>query len=122
MRGSCQIAGSMSVLALLALCSACAGHPPPPRGAAPATMTAGPLPHGPAEPGGGLPVPSLDVAWAPPMLVAGDLAPLREALARHASVAMHLGDRLSGPEGTERAVAMVQALRPGAAVTALEVA
>lgn len=114
MRGQIEIAGAGLTLALSTL--ACAGHPPPPRGAAPATMTAGPLPRGPAEPRHGLPIPSLDLAWAPPILTAGDPQPLREALGRHESVVLQPGERLGGPEWAARMRQLVRALQPEIAV------
>lgn len=95
------------------LASACAGHPPAPWGAAAATMAAGSLPHGPSEPVQGLPMPSLDVPWTPPMLVAGDVEQLAAALAGHASIALQLGDRFGGPEALARIEALVRTLRPG---------
>lgn len=105
-------------LALLTLAVACAGHPPPPRGATAATMASGRLPSGPAEPGRGLPMPSLDVAWTPPMLTAGDLEALSEGLSDDKQVALHLGRRFGGPEWTRRIASLLQALRPQAEVVA----
>lgn len=110
MRGKFEIAGTGLALALCTL--ACAGHPPPPRGAAPATMTAGPLPRGPAEPEHGLPMPGLDLQWMPPILSAGDPLPLREALRRHASVLIQPGDRMGGPEWAHRGRELMRALHP----------
>lgn len=110
------LAGCLAVLA-----SACAGHPPAPWGAAPATMAAGALPRGPSEPGQGLPMPSLDVPWTPPMLVAGDVEQLADALAGHDAIALQLGDRFGGPEALARVAALVRTLRPGVAITAEEV-
>jgi len=119
-RGHTSPSNPGPALALLALAlgsSACAGHRPPPRGAAPAIFAAGPLPSGPAEPVRGLPIPSLDVGWMPPILTAGDLGSLRDALQRHPSVALVLGDRLGGDEWESRAGALVRTLRPQATVT-----
>ncbi len=113
---SASTGASLALTTLAMLAVACAG-PPRPRGAAPATSAAGPLPSGPAEPQRGLPIPSLDVTWMPPILTAGDLGPFREALKRHPSVAVHLGDRLGGLEWQARAGALVRALRPEASVT-----
>lgn len=106
---------------LVALASACAGHPPAPWGAAPATMAAGSLPRGPSEPVQGLPMPSLDVPWTPPMLVAGDVEQLAAALAGHPSIALELGDRFGGPEALARAEALVRALHPGVEIVAEDV-
>lgn len=108
------------VLALTTLATACAGHRPPPRGAAPATMASGRLPSGPAEPGHGLPMPSLDVPWTPPMLTAGDLEALRSRLAERPRVAIRHGRRFGGPEWSHRIGALVQQLRPQAQVIATE--
>lgn len=108
-------------LALATLTLACAGHPPPPRGAAPVTVAAGTLPHGPSEPAGGLPMPGLDGAWTPPMLTAGDLEQLRATLQAHDSVALHLGDRFDDPEQASRVQDLVHALHPGASTSVLDV-
>lgn len=89
---------------------------PPPRGAAAVTVVSGPLPSGPAEPGLGLPMPSLDVPWTPPILSAGDLEALREALRGHGSVAVRLGERLQGPEWIARIEGLVGALTPGVTI------
>lgn len=107
---------------LVAVASACGGHAPAPWGAAPATVAAGPLPHGPSEPVRGLPMPSLDVAWTPPMVVAGDVEQLRAALALHRSVALHLGQRLGDPEHVIGLEALVRTLHPDIAIAAEEVA
>lgn len=105
--------GHGMTLTLATLGAACGGHAPAPWGAAPATMAAGPLPHGPAAPVRGLPMPSLDLPWTPPMLVAGDLEQLRVALAGYDSVALQLGDRFGGPEQAARVEALLQAIHPG---------
>lgn len=106
----------------LALCPllACAGGPPAPRGAAPVTVAAGPLPSGPADPVRGLPMPSLDVPWTPPMLTAGDLEQLRDALAGHDAIALHLGERFAAPEPAAQVQHLVEALRPGASTEVLD--
>jgi hypothetical protein len=106
--------GLAAGLALLA--SACAGHAPAPWGAAAATVAAGPLPRGPSEPVRGLSMPSLDLPWTPPSLVAGDVGQLAAALTGHGSIALQLGPRFGGPEALARVEALVQALRPGAAI------
>ena len=110
--------GLATALALYA--SACGGHAPAPWGAAPATVAAGPLPRGPSEPVQGLPMPSLDVPWTPPSLVAGDVEPLAAALAGHESIALRLGPRFGGPEAMARIEALVHALRPGVAIASQE--
>ena len=101
-----------TTVALTTLLVGCTGHRPPPRGAAAVTVAAGTLPSGPAEPGRGLPMPSLDVAWMPPMLTAGDLEGLRAKLHGHGSVSLHLGERFEGPEWTSRLGGLLNALRP----------
>jgi hypothetical protein len=108
-------------LALASPAVACGGNLPAPRGAAPATMAAGPLARGPSEPVRGLPMPSLDVAWTPPMLVAGDVDQLGAALGGHDTIALQLGARFGGSEATERVEALVRALHPGVAIAAEEV-
>ncbi len=108
------------VVALLTLPVACGGHAPTPWGAAPVVVAAGPLPDGPREPVRGLPMPSLDMPWTPPMMVAGDLEQLRAALAGHDSVALRLGDRLGGAEQGARIEALLQALQPGITTVAAE--
>jgi len=107
-------------LTLVLLASACGGHAPAPWGAAPATVAAGPLPRGPSEPVQGLPMPSLDVPWTPPSLVAGDVEPLAGALASHEAIALRLGPRFGGPEAMTRIEALVHALRPGVAIAGEE--
>ncbi|MCX4239317.1 hypothetical protein [Paraliomyxa miuraensis] len=107
-------------LALTTLTIACTGHSPAPRGAAPVEVVAGPLPAGPSEPATGLPMPSLDVPWTPPVLTAGDPEPLRAALADHDSIALHLGRRFQGSEQAARVEDLVHALHPGAAIEVLE--
>lgn len=67
-----------------------------PSGAQPVAVAAGPIPAGPAAPKHGLPVPSLEVTWQPPQVVAGDTAELASALKPFASVGVHLGPRLFG--------------------------
>lgn len=122
MRRRSRALGHALPVSLLVGSVACGGHAPAPRGAAAATVAAGPLPSGPAEPTGGLPIPSLDVAFVPPMVVAGDLAPLRAALEGHDAVTLQLGRRLGDPEQVARLEALVRALRPGMAITAEDVA
>lgn len=108
-------------LALVSSALACGGNLPPPRGAAPATMAAGPLARGPSEPVQGLPMPSLDVPWTPPMLVAGDVEQFGAALAGHDAIALQLGARFGGPEAAARVEALVRALHPGVTIAAEEV-
>ncbi|MEM9458796.1 MAG: hypothetical protein AAGF11_31755 [Myxococcota bacterium] len=50
------------------------------------------------------------------MLTAGDPGPLRQALGRHGSVALALGDRLGGPQWAARTRSLVEALHPAATV------
>jgi hypothetical protein len=56
--------------------------------------------------------------WAPLAVVAGDVEALRIELARHASVALHLGPRLANPETIAHVEALVHALVPGIAIVA----
>lgn len=74
---------------------------------------------GPARPTGGLEFPSLAVEWTPPMLTAGDVELLAEALARHPQVTLVLGPRLAGATWAERGVTMLAALSPATRVTGL---
>ncbi|MEM7160608.1 MAG: hypothetical protein AAF799_47670 [Myxococcota bacterium] len=116
MTGRTQSFCTNTAVALSTLLVACAGHRPPPRGAAAVTVAAGTLPSGPAEPGRGLPMPSLDVSWMPPMLTAGDLEGLRAKLHGHGTVSLHLGERFDGPEWTSRLGGLLNALRPETSV------
>lgn len=109
--------GTAIAWALVTLVSGCGGRMPAPRGAAPVTVAAGPLPPGPAAPERGLPMPSLDVEWTPPMLTAGDLDGLRGALAQHAALLVRPGPRLQGPEWEERLQTLMHALQPQAEVS-----
>ncbi len=82
---------------------------PRPLNAEPASLSAGAIPRGPAPPERGLPMPSLDVAWTPPMVTAGDVNALAQALEGHDHALVRLGPRLSEEA---RAELLVRALRP----------
>ena len=56
---------------------------------------AGALPPGPPAPTGGLVVPTLDVAWRPPSMTAGDIEGLRKALSGGSALVVLLGPRLA---------------------------
>ncbi|MCA9656648.1 MAG: hypothetical protein H6712_05395 [Myxococcales bacterium] len=96
----------------MTLLGACGGRMPAPRGASAVTVAAGPLPTGPAEPDRGLPMPSLDLDWAPPMQTAGDLESLRQALAGSTAISIRPGPRLRGPEWEARLQGLAHALAP----------
>jgi hypothetical protein len=105
--GTLQTAGVLA-MALVAL-GCTRGGDPRPLHAEPASLSAGAIPRGPAPPTAGLPIPSLDVQWTPPMVTAGDVEALAHALAGHDRTVVRLGPRLSDEA---RAEALVAALRP----------
>lgn len=76
-------------------------------------------PDGPPPPGGGLPMPSLDLDWHPPSAAAGDVEALAAALAKHPRVALVV-DPSIGESGGEldamRLAALVGRLAPNTAV------
>jgi hypothetical protein len=79
-------------------------------------VATGQLPEGPADPTHGLPIPSLDVQWEPPQVIAGDVAALQSALQSRREVVPFVGARLEGPVWPRRVEALVQALGPDVAV------
>lgn len=83
---------------------------PRPLGAEPAALSSGPVSRGPAPPTRGLPMPSLDLLWTPPMATAGDVEALAKALSGHEAAVVRLGARLSQQA---RAEELVKALHPG---------
>src|SRR5690606_31559349 len=58
-------------------------------------------------------MPSLDVPWTPPSVVAGDAHALGDALAAHGKVGVQLGARLSGSRRASEILAALDALAPG---------
>ena len=100
--------GATTAVALLALGCTRSGDPRP-LNAEPASLSAGAIPRGPAPPKAGLPIPSLDVPWTPPMVTAGDVHALAHALEGHDRALVRLGPRLSDED---RAELLVRALQP----------
>lgn len=92
-----RLAGVALGLSLCAVGTTC-GPRQGPHAATPAVGTSSPLPGGPAPPRSGLAVPSLDVAWSPPIRTAGDAEALAEALAEVGAVEVVLGPSLAGWE------------------------
>ena len=66
--------------------------------AAPEPRASVPMPPSPPPPEGGLPIPSLDVVWTPPSLVAGDVDALAAALAELVAPEVIVGAGLGGRE------------------------
>lgn len=97
-------------VALVAPAISCTARGTPrPLYAQPAALSAGAVPRGPAPPTRGLPIPSLDLSWTPPMVTAGDVEALASALAGHEAAVVQLGARLSERARAER---LVKALDP----------
>ncbi len=99
-----------------------------PRGAVPGAPVAAEqsslvLPEGPPSPTGGLPMPDLDIEWAPPSHSAGDPLALAEAIARHPRVGLIVDPSVIGEgEGQldpARLGALIHRLAPDTAVHAL---
>lgn len=73
------------------------------------------VPGGPPRPRAGLQLPSLAVAWSPPVATAGDSEALAAALASHPAVELVVGPTLAGME--PRLTAAIVALSPKTTVT-----
>jgi hypothetical protein len=97
---------------LLALGACTRSGTPRPLNAEPAALSSGPVSRGPAPPTRGLPMPSLDVQWTPPMATAGDVEALAKALSGHEAAVVRLGARLSQ---RARAEELVKGLDPDVA-------
>ncbi|NVB42955.1 hypothetical protein G6O69_34355 [Pseudenhygromyxa sp. WMMC2535] len=99
-------------------CSASGASASQPAAAIPAV---GELPEGPPAPVDGLPMPSLDLDWQPPIAVAGDLEGLREALTRYPRVGLGVAPDLAraGELDAAQVSAAIARLAPGTALRSL---
>jgi hypothetical protein len=77
-----------------------------------ATMVAQGLPPAPPPAPDTLPMPDLAVAWAPPVISAGDVGALADALGKHAHVELRLGPRLDDAALRSRASRVFTELSP----------
>ena len=117
-----MIAGAAApALATVLACSPRGAVPGAPVAAEPSSLV---LPEGPPTPHGGLPMPALDVGWAPPSQSAGDPAALAEAIARHARVGLIVDPALKREREGQLDVAqlglLINRLAPDTAVHVLE--
>jgi hypothetical protein len=109
-----RVAAAARVVLSVCAASACLGSCTPaatrPAASAAVRTAAGPLPPGPEPPArASLPVPSLDVAWLPPIVRAGDLDALAAALGDRAKVHVRRGERTTA--SSEQVAALVRSLR-----------
>lgn len=77
-----------------------------------ANVSATGLPPAPPPAPRGLPMPELSVDWAPPIISAGDVGALADALGRHSDVQVAVGPRLDGSAARDRLQKMVATLSP----------
>jgi hypothetical protein len=116
------VAGAAApALATVLACSPRGAVPGAPVAAEPTSLV---LPEGPATPEGGLPMPDLDVAWAPPSRSAGDPAALAEAIARHSRIGLIVDPSLTrereGQLDVARLGTLINQLAPDTAVHVLD--
>jgi hypothetical protein len=100
---------------LVAACASAESKARPP-GASPAKVVTGTLPEGPPAPAHGLPIPSLEVEWEPPQLIAGDVNALASVLAPHRELAVFTGARMQGPLWSRRVQTLVHTLAPSSSL------
>lgn len=77
-----------------------------------ASMGARGLPPGPPPAPDRLPMPDLAVPWSPPVISAGDVGALADALGKHDRVELRLGPRLAGASLRSRARRVFTSLSP----------